>query len=84
MLHCISTITYYKEDTAKINYNIESFFYISGTFPIYAVFGIIGIIYIFILPETEKNAISIFVLISPMLLSHMFVYNLSLISMIAL
>ncbi|XP_059058729.1 facilitated trehalose transporter Tret1-like [Achroia grisella] len=40
----------------KTNYNLEAFFHISGTFAIYAAFGIGGTIYLYLfLPETERK-----------------------------
>ncbi|CAH1636007.1 unnamed protein product [Spodoptera littoralis] len=44
---------------AKTNYNIEYAFHLSGTFGIYAIFGFIGTIYLYLfLPETEKKTLA--------------------------
>ncbi|KAM3956448.1 facilitated trehalose transporter Tret1 [Aphomia sociella] len=43
----------------KTNYNMESLFHISGTFAIYASFGIVGTVFLyFFLPETEGKSLA--------------------------
>ncbi|XP_026313966.1 facilitated trehalose transporter Tret1-like [Hyposmocoma kahamanoa] len=43
---------------SKTNYNLEAHFHLSGTFALYATFGIVGTCYLyFFLPETEKKSL---------------------------
>lgn len=44
--------------STKTNYNLEATFHLSGTFAIYAAFGLVGAIYLyFFLPETENKSL---------------------------
>ncbi|KAJ8709129.1 hypothetical protein PYW07_008955 [Mythimna separata] len=44
---------------AKTNYNIEYAFHLSGTFGLYAIFGFLGTVYLYLfLPETEKKTLA--------------------------